>query len=423
MSATSPHVRALAVADPLALPEVFQRLRHEHFVWDAHVAGKRRVDLHPLVLSAEAHADAVAAALSASRVVAHVAERALVDRAEAQHYRLSPAVTRLVDASHAGGDRSSLERVDLLLREDGRFVACELNADCPGGFNEAVGLPDLLKYAGYKGAADVTTVVDALAERLVAASGGKGSPRGIVALVFATAYAEDLQICALVERAVVRRGGVAVRTPPTALVIDGGRVHLRGRAVAVLYRFFPTEHFADLPVSTGLPEVLASGALTNVSSFAVMYAQSKVAFARVHAAIHSMPPALAAEARERIPETFSPLAVADLAEEREGWVLKRALGRVGDEVFVGTLETQEEWGRLVVGVRAACNGGEPWIAQRFVRQRTVPTPWGPRYLTLGAYVLDGRFVGYFARFTLVSHTSHDALVLPVVVEGAREEAA
>jgi len=412
------HVRALALADPLALPEIHHRLRHEHFVWDAHVAGKRRVDLHPLVLSPEAHADAVAAALVASRAVGHVAARALVDAEEAAHYRLGPVVTRLAEASRAGGDHASLERVDLLLREDGTFVACEVNADCPGGLNEAVGLPSLLKHVGCTDVTTVTTVVDALADRLVAASGGPGSPKGVVALVFATAYAEDLQVCALVERAVRARGGVAVRTPPTALAVHDGRCLLGGKPVAVLYRFYPTEHFADLPIAAELPPLLASGALTSLSSFVVMYAQSKVAFARVHARLASLPGALAAAAAARLPETRSPLDVPGLEQQREGWVLKKALGRVGDEVFVGALETDDEWARLVSGVKAACLQGEPWVAQRFVRQKTVSTPWGPRYLTLGAYLLDGAFVGYFSRVTEVSHTSHDALVLPVVVRGA-----
>ena len=34
---------------------------------------------------------------------------------------------------------------------------------------------------------------------------------------------------------------------------------------------------------------------------------------------------------------------------------------------------------------------------------------------LGAYVLDGRFVGYFARLSEDSHVSHDALCVPVFV--------
>ena len=48
-----------------------------------------------------------------------------------------------------------------------------------------------------------------------------------------------------------------------------------------------------------------------------------------------------------------------------------------------------------------------------MRTRCARTPWGDRYVTLGAYVLDGRFAGYFARVTPESHVSHDALCVPV----------
>ena len=36
--------------------------------------------------------------------------------------------------------------------------------------------------------------------------------------------------------------------------------------------------------------------------------------------------------------------------------------------------------------------------------------------TLGAYLLDGVFAGYFARLSPESHVSHEALVVPVFVE-------
>ncbi len=103
-----------------------------------------------------------------------------------------------------------------------------------------------------------------------------------------------------------------------------------------------------------------------------------------------------------------------IVERPTDWVVKRALGRVGDEVFVGALfEDAREWARLVDHVLARTNLGERWVAQRFVRQLPIPTPWGRRLVTLGAYVLDGRFAGYFARITPRSHVSHDALCVPV----------
>jgi hypothetical protein len=99
-------------------------------------------------------------------------------------------------------------------------------------------------------------------------------------------------------------------------------------------------------------------------------------------------------------------------------VVKRALGRVGDEVFVGEVCEAQEWETALQEVGRRRSAGERWIAQRFVRQAAVPTPWGRMLVTLGAYVLDGRFVGYFARVTAISHVSHDAMCVPVFVEAA-----
>jgi hypothetical protein len=104
-----------------------------------------------------------------------------------------------------------------------------------------------------------------------------------------------------------------------------------------------------------------------------------------------------------------------LVEDRAGWVLKRALGRVGEDVFVGPLFDATQWSDIVADVLALRAQGDRWIAQRFVAQRPVPTPWGDRLVTLGAYVLDGNFAGYFARITPESHVSHDALCVPVFV--------
>jgi len=120
------------------------------------------------------------------------------------------------------------------------------------------------------------------------------------------------------------------------------------------------------------------------------------------------------------------LDLADLTREelitrRKDWVVKRSMGRVGDQVFVGELYAEDDWIPLIDQFREARAEGQVWLAQRFVRQRTVPTPWGNRYLTLGAYVQNGRFVGYYARITPRSHVSHDALCVPVFFAPSRGE--
>ena len=410
MNLTRPEVIALRSSDPLSIPSLARDLAQRYLIWDAYVGGQRRVDAHPLVLPAPMHEAAVRAAEGVTAAVGRVAAIAHEDQTERLVYRLHDDVHHLARASHEAGDVASLVRVDLLLDDDGEWQACEINADCPGGHNEALGLPRLARAAGFMEGRNPTVVTSALAERLATLAGG-----GAVGLIYATAYAEDLQVCAIVQRTLAGMGVRAVLAPPTAPRLVRGELCVAGEPVRVLYRYFPTEYMRGQKNVQAIAKAVACGRVRTLTSFAHIYAQSKLAFARAwrHA------PSLGPDDREAVmrhtPETFDVTHVSreELLANRTQWVLKRAYGRVGDEVFVGPLLPPDAWPRLVDGVLALQKSGESWIAQRFVRQSPIDTPWGKRYVTLGAYVLDGRFVGYFARITPESHVSHDALCVPV----------
>lgn len=408
----TPRVVRACAGDPLSLPEMLLELEQRWLVWDRCVAGARRVDVHPLVLTEAAHLEAVRVAERAAALVFRAAERAAGDPTERALYKLHPDVERLAAAARSGGDASTLVRVDLLLRDDGRFAACEVNADCPGGHNETLALPRIAKMAGFRDARDPTTVAPRLADRLVALSGGRGSPRGAIALVCATAYAEDLQVCAIVERLIKERGGRALRVPVTGPKQSGDGVAYRGERLSVLYRFYPLEYMEEQANVPALARATERGELASVSAFSAIFAQSKLAMARAWAA---EPDA----ARGIFPETFAFRALdgSALGRERGDWVVKRDLSRVGDDVVVGALQSDDAFRATLDGIAEAEADGEVWIAQRFVPPGHVPTPWGPRCLTLGVYLLDGAFVGYLARLTTASHCSHDALVVPVFVRG------
>ncbi len=411
---SAPRVVRACVGDPLSLPEMILELEQRWLLWDRCVAGGRRVDVHPLVLGEAAHVEAVCVAERAASLVFRAGERASSDAAERALYKLHPDVEMLAASARAGGDTTTLVRVDLLLQDDGRFVACEVNADCPGGHNETLALPRIAKMAGFRDGHDPTTVVPRLVERLVALSGGRGSPRGAIGLVCATAYAEDLQVCAIVERMIKERGGRALRVPVTGPKAseDGAGVAYRGERLSVLYRFYPLEYMEGQANVAALARATERGELASVSAFSTIHAQSKLAMAR---AWHAEPEA----ARGIFPETFAfgALDGSVLGRERAGWVVKRDLSRVGDHVVVGALQTDEAFRATLDGVAEAEADGEVWIAQRFIPPGHVPTPWGPRCLTLGVYLLDGVFAGYLARLTTASHCSHDALVVPVFVRG------
>jgi glutathionylspermidine synthase len=408
-------VRTLGPADPLSDPSLRRALVERYLVWDTHVAGARRVEVHPLVLSHSLHAKAVKAAEAVVRIVGDVAARAHDDAAERALYGLPRSVERLAAASRSGGDDALLARVDLLLGEDGEWRACEINADCPGGHNEALGLPELARAAGFVRGADPTRVPGVLVDRLAELARGKS-----VGLVVATGYAEDVQICALLQRLLRRRGVRAVFAPPTSLRLRDGELVVRGEPLGALYRYYPAEYMEG---QTNLDDVVAaleSGVVRTITSFSHIYAQSKLAFSRAWAHASSLGASSLASLRAYVPESHHPAAVPRdaLVGGRTQWVLKRALGRVGDEVYVGALCPDAEWPALVRDVLDLCADGQTWIAQRYVAQHPVGTPWGDRFVTLGAYVLDGRFAGYFARITPRTHVSHDALCVPVFTEAA-----
>jgi len=398
-------------------PAVFRAANDEFLLWDAFVAGKPRLSLAPLVLTPARDAAARATAVAAIAATEQATLAAFSDAREAAKYGFSKEVLSLARASFAAADDAQLARVDLLWTGD-RFVACEVNADCPGGHNETVGLPTLTRRAGYAsperlaGLADPTEVVPALVAR-IGALYKESAGTGIVGLVYATAYAEDLQICAFLERELKRAGLPTRRLPITAIASnDAGDLCAYGRRIDVLYRYFPVEYMEGLPQVGVIADAIRRRRVRTIASFREAFAQSKRAF-------------VGAEGGGALAETFDFAAIERrrLASEREAWVVKKALGRVGDEVFVGPLHDADGWREVLQDVGRRVAEGERWVAQRFVPQAPIPTPWGPRLVTLGAYVLDGKFVGYFARLSEKSHVSHDALVVPVFVQARPSEVA
>ena len=400
-------VVSIGGGDPLRAPTLLRELETRYLVWDAFVAGQRRVDLHPIVLPRALHQRAVHVAESVMRDVSRVAARAHADPNERALYRLPKSAERLAEASAFARDDASLVRVDLLFGEDGDFHVCEINADCPGGHNEALGLPKLARAAGFSHGHDPTRVVPALARRLADLARLQGE-RAAVGLIYASAYAEDLQVCAIIRRELAKLGVPAILAPPTAPVLDAsGALTIRGVEIGALYRYFPAEYMEGQGNVGAIAQAIAAGRVRTLSSFAHVFTQSKLSLAR-------------AGSIANVPETHDLVDMSEdeLRRDRAEWVVKRSYSRVGEDVVVGALYSQEDWNLALAAIFAERRAGESWIAQRFVRQEALPTPWGPRLLTLGAYLLDGNFVGYFARVTPASHVSHDALVLPTFVEAA-----
>ena len=292
-------------------PAVFRAANDEFLLWDAFVAGKPRLSLAPLVLTPARDAAARATALAAIAATEQATLAAFSDAREAAKYGFSKEVLSLARASFAAADDAQLARVDLLWTGD-RFVACEVNADCPGGHNETVGLPTLTRRAGYAsperlaGLADPTEVVPALVAR-IGALYKESAGTGIVGLVYATAYAEDLQICAFLERELKRAGLPTRRLPVTAIASnDAGDLCAYGRRIDVLYRYFPVEYMEGLPQVGVIADAIRRRRVRTIASFREAFAQSKRAFARAGLSWSPRPAPTAPASRPRSPAPPGP---------------------------------------------------------------------------------------------------------------------
>jgi hypothetical protein len=99
-----------------------------------------------------------------------------------------------------------------------------------------------------------------------------------------------------------------------------------------------------------------TGAVRTITSFAHIYAQSKLAFARAWEQAASLDEAARESLSAYVAESRAAQSVAraSLVGDRQGWVLKRALGRVGDQVYVGSLSSDAQWAAVVDEVLALC---------------------------------------------------------------------
>src|SRR5690606_7556510 len=120
-----------------------------------------------------------------------------------------------------------LTRYDLFPSDDGRWMVSEFNEDVPGGFNESV-IPSLLGDPGptlcWEG--DLrASFVDAF------------RPYSTVALLYATAFSEDLQHMLILERWLTAAGHRTILGSPAHLHRRFRRPRILGTPIDAAFRF------------------------------------------------------------------------------------------------------------------------------------------------------------------------------------------
>ena len=394
--------------EPLA-PSAFAELRRRAIVdcckWDPQVGDVCAIAPSPLVLTRAAWQEVAGIAETLAQETL-AAERELIERPELHRTLGLPRASRgaLREAArggHAAG-AARIVRFDFHYTTDGWRIS-EANCDVPGGLNEASGLP-LAIGPHYAWATPVGDPAGMYA-RAIAAQAGEGAT---VALVHATAFSDDQQMMLFVARRLQAMGITTHLASPSHLRWRDGRAHLetdwwRG-PLDLAIRFFPAEWLGELPAACGWPRLFGGGR-TPVSNPATAILTQTKRFPLVWDRLRTPLPAW----RGYLPETRDPRD-APWRTSAE-WILKPALGRVGEGIGMAEAIGAGEMRRIA---RSARWWPGQWIAQR--RFRVVPMRAGGRevYPCLGVYALDGRVVGAYGRLggvPLIDARAADAAVL------------
>jgi glutathionylspermidine synthase len=398
---------------PRDLAALRRRAIFECFKWDPQVGDVSTLAPFPLVLDAGEWARL---ARSAEQLAAEaaLAEEALVRRPDLHDaLGLPRAVRKALRRASSRGPAlgcARLVRFDFHFTSDGWRIS-EANTDVPGGLNESSGVARLVA-EHHPGCVPAGDPAARYAEALVAAA----PPRPKIALAHATAFADDNQVMSFLARELESRGAQVCKLSPAHLEWREDRAQIRcawdeGRP-DVIGRFFPGEWLPNLGARGGWDRFFAESA-TPISNPATALLTQTKRFPLAWDALGIELPTW----RALLPETRDPRAVR--AEERGDWVVKPALGRVGDGVGIPGVSDAKEWKEIEKSLRR--HPGE-WAAQRRFEALPMQTEEGPVFPCVGVYTVDGRAAGAYgrvARRALIDARAQDVAVL--VAEPERAE--
>ena len=388
-----------AAVDPVAMRELREAMIFDCCKWDPQVGDTDVLGPTPLLLGAPA-ADELARLAEALYAEVLVAERAILADRSALALLGLPRVLRRAFADAGAGPPQAEARVmrfDFHATADGWRVS-EVNSDVPGGYIETKGFSELMaaRLPGTRPAGDPVRA-------LIACT----APAARVALVHATAYTDDRQVMVYLANQLEAAGRKARLLGPDQVRWRGGRAHsVDGEGFDHLFRFFPAEWLPNLGWFSGWRDFVRGGPDTaQMNPPSALVSQSK-RFSLSCARLGLRLPTWSA----LVPETVDPRELTEDGGET-GWVLKPALGRVGEGIGLPGVSTAAEWTTIR---RAALRHPTYWAAQR----RFDAIPWrtdgGPRYPCLGVYVIGGRAAGIYGRAAarpLVDAQAQDVAVL------------
>jgi len=323
----------------------------------------------------------------------------------------------------AQGRWHGIARADLFLCRDGRVQCCEVNSDTPSGEAEAVLLNQLL-HPYHRAVLDPNRRLAPAFWRMLVTSHRGREPR-TVGVVYPTELPEDLSMIALYRKWLEAHGCQVVLGSPYNLHGCETGVAMFGEPLDLVIRHYKTDWWGERevvwtdavpyrdsePLDGPLRTLLQAEYdehVTVVNPFGAVATQNKLSLALMWEAMETFSPLARRWIRRYIPATYrlTQMAMDDVLNHRQRWVLKSAYGCEGEETVCGPYVSDEAWRDILAHVIP-----EFWICQRFFSVAPEPNGGNPNY---GVYLVGGRSAGFYTRLS-VAATDEQAVTAPTFI--------
>ncbi len=384
----------------------------DHHKWDNQFEDIATIGRHCLVLDADSWSQLqhLSEQLSAEALDA---EREVMDRPE-----LCKALglgRRLQKACTRSGGKVPSKAMARIMRFDFHFTTegwriSEANADVPGGFIESSALANLACKC-YPGTLPAPDVAVRYAEAIVSALGESSR----IALVHATAYTDDRQVMLFLGEGFTRERLRPVLVSPADLHWIEGNARLAGGGEALdgIVRFFPAEWLPNTRRRHGWPNFFHGGNTPQSNPGYSLIIQSK-RFPLVWDRLTTKLPTW----RALLPPTCDPREIG--WQDSDQWVLKPALGRVGEWIGIRGVTPDREWRQIS---RIVGRHPQYWVAQKRFVAAAAHADGENLYPCIGVFVVDGKACGLYGRASPVPLIDGRAQDIPVLIKAREDRAA
>jgi len=394
-----------SVAGPVAR-EVYDEIRvrtmFECSKWDAQYEDVATLASYAIVLERAVWDELCGLAKTLARETL-AAERELLGREKLQRrLGLGRTIEKQLAAQRTppACEMARVMRFDFHATPEGWKIS-EVNSDVPGGFIESSGFSELVR--AYFPDLDTAGDVRRAYVQAVQSALPSGANAG---LLHATAYTDDRQVMIYLASELASAGFQPFLVSPADLEWHDGIASISGSGVKLdgILRFFPAEWLPNLPRRSGWNHFFR-GARTLLSNPATALLTQSKRFPLVWDELETPLPTW----RSLLPATRDAAGIR--WRDRDSWVLKPSLGRVGELVGIRGVNTEKEWRTVEKRIRWE---RRYWIAQERFEATSLDVGGQPVYPSLGVFVIGDQVAGIYGRVAprpLIDARASDVAVL------------